>query len=642
MDVVFDSISYRDRQKIEKLIKQGTRIWIIEPFYSYHHRNSHGGTSFYPRPLPDFINHYLENGRVNLISADSLEAFNISTIAADKAVETIESVFPVYKQKHASLIDYVSKILKNQEADSIFKLKLGERLAEFYSFNIMLKRVEAVLEVSSILLYSQVNIAEYNTLNHLVISAGCTDSAHSRIRIKPRSVYKDKIINIYSKLDITLKLAAQTIASFFSLFRIKSRRHLKQYKFGVTIIAPLRQLNSLQRGPDFIIDGQKITKEEVVFIPVTRLDEDQQKKLEKLGCDVEYSYMSKLYLSNFWDWVVLLILVAKSGLQNNSEEVKSSGVALSNYFKWLDGSKKIKISNLITHADFGRDAIARNIALKQVGTQTWYYNDSMNSGCNFQTDTQLCRHPFWSYMNYDHLVTWNDFLGDYLRSHPGSFANVHVTGCLWSSFVQDVELARESNPDLYTKGMKGHLIIGAFDSTFTFNSFTSYKEGIAFAEHLLQMVEQMDDLFILFKEKKNRSLHKSLDPVLGRKLEDLYNKMEGHSRIKMLSNETETSGIMAVCDAIISFPFTSTTYEFLSVARPAIWHDPCGLYYDTPFGRDECLTTHSFDELVKWLKNVETWDISLNSRIYESEKLFPYLDGKAVNRFRDLLYMKWF
>ncbi len=643
MNIVFDSVSEGDKKRIEKLIRHGDNVWIIEPFYAYHHRNMKDNYSFFPLPLPESIKKLINKDKISVISADELNAPNINNLAADSAVNSIETVFQFYKSKHDTLFNYVARILKSKEAESIFKLKLSERLAEFFSYNIMLKRVEDILPWEEIKLISNTNPADYFSMYQTIRNSGFECCHHTKIQFESIGTKKYIVLNAFKKLKITLLLVLQTIGSFLFLLRKFKKPSSSAFKYGLTVVSPDRQLKTdTFRGPDFLIDGQKISKADVVFVPITKTKSNQKEKLNSIGCAVDYSFSFKLFFSNFKEWLNLLIIALKSGLNSDHEELTGAAVALSNYFRWNKQNRSIDIQHLITHADFGRDAIARNISLKQSGVQIWYFTDSINCGVNFQTDNQQHRHPFWAYMNYDHLVTWNSLLGNYLKGHPASFGKVHVTGCLWSSFVQNIDKARKNNADLYTNEMEAKLILGVYDSTYTNKSFTSYSEGIAFAEHLFQLIEQVENIYILFKEKKSRTVHPRLDSVLGPELVTLYEKFDKHPRIKMVGNQFEASDVMAISDAVISFPFTSTSYEFLSVQRPAIWHDPFGLYKETPFAKVGSLTTHSYNQLADWVKNVmeNKWDNTATLAEYHSKKLFPFTDGNAIERFRDLLISK--
>lgn len=300
----------------------------------------------------------------------------------------------------------------------------------------------------------------------------------------------------------------------------------------------------------------------------------------------------------------------------------------------------LSIRHFITHADFGIGHVGRNIALNQVGVQTWYFTDSMNHTLNFgENKKHGGHHPFWTYLHYDHLVTWSAALAQYFQDHPGSFRQTHVVGCLWSEHIQEKGEARKKTSVGGFKKLDDFFVLSCFDSTYSRNGATAYAEGIAFAQHLLQLADECPDIYIILKEKKNRSIHYTLDPVLGPKLLETYNRMDTHPRIKICSNQTDTSELISISDMVVSFPFTSTTFEFLSINRPAVWHNPMGYYRDTLYGGIGGGVTHSYEELktkVLEVKNMKPGEYR-NPIPTGSPLLDPYRDGKAIERFRKLL-----
>ena len=189
------------------------------------------------------------------------------------------------------------------------------------------------------------------------------------------------------------------------------------------------------------------------------------------------------------------------------------------------------------------------------------------------------------------------------------------------------------------RNLNNFYVLSCFDSTYSRNGFTSYTEGIAFAEHIFRLVDELHDVFIILKEKKQRSIHHILDPINGPKLLDIYSMMETHPRIIVCSNEMDASELISVSDAVISFPFTSTNFEALSANRPAIWHDPMGYYKNTPYGEIGGVTAHSYQELKSKICQMKdtSQESYKNPMPVRSPLLDPFRDGKAIERFRDLL-----
>jgi polysaccharide biosynthesis PFTS motif protein len=441
------------------------------------------------------------------------------------------------------------------------------------------------------------------------------------------------------------RLFAQTLVSgLLGIFSKSKTKEGKAYLCGVSIIAPLRQLRGNQRGPDFIIDNNRIHAEDVVYIPLIDLTTAQKNDLEKLPGTAYFPPEIGRYFSNFAEWRNLLWFAVKQGVLRNREEAKTASNVFFNFFRWSHVMKSISIRHFITHGDYGVHHVGRNIALNQAGVQTWYFTDSMNFGVNFKEDRAGydMRHPFWSYLDYDHFVTWDKHLGEYFRSHPGTFKQTHVIGCLWSGHIREVVKEESLLENYGLKKSESTFVIAAFDSTYSRNGTTSYSEGLAFAQHILDLADECPDVHIFLKEKKSRIIHGRLDPETGPKLLELYNKMDSRDNITVCSNQVDASRLISASNLTVSFSFTSTTFEALSAGRPAIWHDPLGLYRHTPYAEAGGVTTHDYEELKQKVLDLkkdgpESYVSPLPA---DSPLMDPYMDGSAVERFRELLTSK--
>ena len=115
--------------------------------------------------------------------------------------------------------------------------------------------------------------------------------------------------------------------------------------------------------------------------------------------------------------------------------------------------------------------------------------------------------------------------------------------------------------------------------------------------------------------------------------------MEQNPRIKVLSKFADTAEVMESVNMVISFPFTSTTYEALSRRVPAVWHDPLVFYKDTPYGKLGGVMTHGFDELFAEVQRVKSHPPEeFFVRLDRSSNLMdPFQDNKSIDRFRQLL-----
>jgi len=606
----------------------GYKVWVIEPFHAYHHEEKKNAR-FYPRPLPDYIWKLVKSGRVGLLKAEQINKRDIYWCSADRAVKTVEGVYREYKKHHINMIEHVCKILKSQKAEEIFKKYLCDQIGRYYSIDIMLQRISQNIS-GKIIAYPEGNVISYSYCRRLLSLGGQMIYEHDSISF-PLSCYLIAFTdNAVKYLKAIMRLGMQTLACSISIIRKKSRvKEKSHYRYAVAIIGD-RQLRNNNRRADFIVDDHKIKGDEVVYIPLFTLNAGQASQLLKLNGSVFYPPDIKRNFNHLSCWLKLLWISLTERILRNTDEINEACRSLAEYFRWKKVGEEIEFKHFITHCDFSPAHIARNLALKQAGAETWYFVDSMNSG-NFGDETREygVLHPFWTYLNYDHIVSWDEFISEYYSKHFSSFGEKHVIGCLWAGHIK----ARER-----FAGKK--FMVAVFDTTYTYNSFTSYTEGIAFARDLFRLISEIPEIALSMKEKKDSDAkyHATLDPIHGPELLSLYDKMYGHNHIRKFTNQTDAAEIMSEADMIVSFPYTSTTFEALSANKPAVWHDPMGFYRNTPYARAGGMTTHSYDELKnKVIEIMSAKGEYENPLPKDSPLMDPYRDGKAIERFRDLL-----
>lgn len=634
---VYESPSIGDAVSIVWKLIRGIRIWVIEPFPAYHHKRS---VKFYPVKTAQYVNRLIQTGKISVLWEKNLQGKDIYALASDAAVRLVGDIYPAYRKQYARIIGYTADILRNDPAaENGFKKNLCDRVAEFYSVNILLARIEACIKDDSIQFYPDTDVWSYQMIKKLVSQTKCAYDEPERISI-PRGAWVASLIkNITVSLSVTVKLLAQTLASAMFIKRDHGTSEKKDYRYGMAITSPRQFENNLRRS-DFIIDEKRITSREVVYFPLIPTSKVQDEILDNLPGSVCSVPKLGSFFSNASQWKTLLALAFRNRFLCNHSELITASQVLLHYFIWRSILSGVSIRHFITHADFALTYIGRNIALKEAGVETWYFTDSANLGYMFcEQDECRMHHPFWTYLNYDHLVTWHDCIAEFHQDHPGSFDQTHVVGCLWSDHVQSQSESRASATFFDFSVLNNTYVLSCFDSTFSINGKTSYQEGITFAMHLVQLADENEDVQIFLKEKKDRRIHEVLDPQNGPKLIEVYDRMDKHPRIKMFSNQIDASELISAADMVISFPFTSTTVEALSANRPAIWHDPLGLYRETLYGKAGQVVTHSYSELkAKVLVTKEMCpDAWQNPIPKDSPLLDPFRDGQAIDRFREFL-----
>ncbi|MGL1930793.1 MAG: polysaccharide biosynthesis PFTS motif protein [Desulfotalea sp.] len=639
LKVVYELPTKFDYISIKKYLARDIPVWFVEPHNAYHNRYKKG-VRFSPGKFPKYARKMVDDGLVSVVTSEQLDSKGILSFSADKAVDIVEVVYPEYRKKFDKILSYVSDTLRSSSAENVFKNNLCNKLAEFYSINMSLHRIGETIGSGEILYYPHTNVYSYLFIKKLL--SGCKHDFFEHDNIDfPAETYVASFLQILRQNFVSLAtLLAQVFASCFlgrgSRSEVKSG---KIFSYGIAIVSP-RQFCTNKRGPDFIIDNEKILPSEIVYFPLIDLNIEQQEILGKLPGEVRQVPKPGRFFSNFPEWKKLFILGIKQSFLRNGEELMLASNVLFNYFRWQTILADVSIRHFITHADFGVGHIGRNIALNKAGVQSWYFTDSMNNGVNLREEGK-CRmkHPFWTYLYYDHLVTWDETLVNYHKEHPGSFEKTHIVGCLWSDHIQGKLHALEKIKIPALRKLNNCFILSCFDSTYSRNGRTTYEHGLDFARHLMQLVDEVSDVYVILKEKKDRHVHYELDQVLGPELIELYKKMDLHPKILTCSNEADASELISISDFVISFPFTSTTFEALSANRSAIWHDPAGLFRNTIYGKAGGVVTHSYDELkatVLEYRAIRSESYHKNIQM-NSPHMDPYRDGSAIDRFRVLL-----
>ena len=108
-------------------------------------------------------------------------------------VEAVEKVFLEYRKKHEAIIDFVSKTLNSSFAEYVFKRMLCEKLAEFYSANILFNKLHKKFENSFLKVYSSIDLRLYNSIWKLLSKSTQIYFTHSNI-IFPALFYRTNLI----------------------------------------------------------------------------------------------------------------------------------------------------------------------------------------------------------------------------------------------------------------------------------------------------------------------------------------------------------------------------------------------------------------------------------------------------------------
>ena len=639
--VVFESASVLSSRLVGKYVKDAIPVYLVEPFMMYH-MGSPGAEGF-PATLSDEIRELLRRGLVRQLSAESLGARNLYQFASDRSVAAVEEVFAVYRRRYAGLIDCLAGILHGRSGEQVLKKVLCERLANFFSVNILLHRIASELGTGPILAHLASDVSGYLRTKALLAEMGHAHYENPDMRLVGRSDATLRRLLFGTGWGAAAGLILQTLASILFGRHADWRKRPgseKRRAIGMSLVSPQRQLAHRRRGPDMLVDGKTIAGDDITCFPLVRLSRAERGKLQHFS-GKSFPVPSSLgFFSRGTTWWKLLRAVAVGRHWRDGEEVRAACTVVVNYLKWQWVLVRAGVGHFVSHCDFSVGHIGRNAALREAGVETWYFTDSANGGWSWHADglADPPRHPFWTCLDYDHFVTWSQSIADYFSRHPDSFRQTHVVGCLWSGYGEQ-GVSADTGGEVFRAGSDGNtFVLACFDTTYSKNGVASYAEAALFARHIEMLVEEFPGVCVVFKEKKARSVHAVFDADHGPELEALYDRMARNERITFYPHDRDPADVASAADMVVSFPFTSTTFEALSANRPAVWHDPMGLYRDCPNGRVAGAVTFGYDELARAVAEVKrdpkAWR---NPYPAGSPLLDPHRDGRAMDRFRELL-----
>jgi hypothetical protein len=469
----------------------------------------------------------------------------------------------------------------------------------------------------------------------------------------PRVPYWDEVLGAMNTFLRKLMWSAFGLYSILvAAFRywtavVKRRPPRDRRAHAIALRSPLREMANRIRGVDFLLDGNGLRRDNTVFVPIAQATKEVAELFVKEGyhlADLKGAPLAREVVRLFGYG----LLVVVQSLLKTEWLARSSACMLSEYGTWTGFTCRYEIKNFITYCDFGIRHIGRNILLNQQGVTTWHYTDTVNTAAAFRPENgRRYRQDYWGYMMYDKFVSWSPWFSRFHQGHHqmiGQYVNV---GVLWAEHVRlyrEGALRSDLLKNLEAKGYRpGQQLVSVFDSSYHDETLTTYKDGIEFLKGVERLLQDLPELFLVLKEKKPRSLLSlfSYDPSELQEMTAILNRLDAHQRCYLPGHTGIASEIIAHSDLVLCYPFTSTGIEALASGVMALYYDPTAKFCKTEYARIPSLVVHDYTHLRRRIEEVL---FRLNRNDYDrffdqyvKGDLEPYMDGRAITRFRTLL-----
>ncbi len=640
--VIFEEISARHLLLIKWYLLKKEKVYFLRV-----HKSCQGLLWF---------NNYIANGSLE----KSIIRFGLNSFDGfycDAAFDNVEIFFRGYLNNGIS--ESIKKLYKNSASDLAFKKILNQRLARFYYINFILDAVQKIYSEKRIIFIPSNGVEGYRTDGCDIYdyrkfygqSQRC-GAQYRRINsvrfplwagvISYSNAFRRKLVLLGVAIVLPIWLFFKCIGNFRKYFAGK-----QYYDYAITLISSSRQFANEIQKVDFLVDGGAISKEQVIFIAQKGMTKDEKKyfidnRLNFIG-NIAGCVSLRIIADILPAYFTLLFLLLKRG----SFIVETGLKGIYFYAIWKSFVRQIRIKKFITYCDYEVKSVFRNIILEQSSSETYLYMDSANFGCftaKKNTGIQLKYYCF-GFLYYSWFVSWSDNVFYFFRDSSCQFKRHVNLGCFWAEHMRLIQqgtlLGSHIKNRLYAKGYRNSMkLVSAFDSTFHDDSMTTYDDGIEFLRGLYKLVEQVPDIFLILKEKKTRSFHETIT-AKHKEINALYKKFDDHPRCYLPGSKENSSEMMAFSDLVISFPFTSTTFEALAIRKRALWYDAAGRFKDTFYSDIPGLVCHTYDELFmqadELLRKVSDTEYNQYLNDYVLARVEPYLDGLAISRFKELL-----
>lgn len=392
-------------------------------------------------------------------------------------------------------------------------------------------------------------------------------------------------------------------------------------------------------GNNIFLDEAELPKDDVLFIVPRARDKIALEAHRKYDCASIRGGREVISFDLFWHkfakrffpaWFKSLILSFWEDLL----VVDTNFMILLDFIIWNIFADSYKMSNYVQR--LLPDKMSRIHVLSQNNIKTWLvYLDNTSRDYLLDWDEAKKNQTLHSFLYYDNVVLYGAIIERVFKKHRNLIKRYIRTGVLFSQIVKELQEGKLESPifDLVRKKNLPRKIIGVFDTTF------ADKDGIRFGNDILRLLEELPDIGIVFKAAKEPELTPHLTPI--------YERLKSHERCLLFYRYSQEGvsapEVIAVSDLVVSAAYTSTTAEALGARKRGIYYDVAGhdigdKYY---FNRFPNFVAHSYEELKRlihyWLYECTDEEFNDFLNTYVKDEIDPYLDGKALSRFRQLL-----
>jgi len=571
-------------------------------------------------------------------------------------LQDVEKIFHEDLEKNKTIL-LLEKLSDNECIRNSYKKGLAFTLFELYRMNLHLKVFTNDMKITkdNIYFYSGKTFIELETLSY--VKKYIKNEFYSKFPVSGKMIHG--IFHGINKAKWILIYCAFPFWVFFSIGIPSFKKTLKvKYNIGIRVGTYDWAQGNKYRSFDFLIDGKNINSENTIFCSEERISDEYKRRIlgknyhlveiRKILKNVNIDYIRTIFFGRFFP--VYLKCLSQSFFDNISILIMTAKLFYT-YLLWSAFELKYEINHYITYCEFLPEDILRNILLEKNGVKTCQYAHSTADIDYYEPLGSNSLIIIVQYLYYDSFVVWGKRMELLIKRHSHNIKNFEKLGCLWSEHVRII-LEEKHNNDILNIAkkkffVKGGLIPEKIIGVFDVSSGAGYDEPITnddlidFINAIFTLLDDYPKFGIIFKNKRSLKFLSIKNPGII----EIYEKIRNHSRCYLADElNSDPSETIAASDLVISASFTSPTIEALCSKKKAIYYAPNNKFRGTYYDQIPHFVAHNYGELKEmvdyWLNEMSDMEFNFLLNRYVLGELDPYLDGKAITRFRDKLVEK--
>lgn len=536
----------------------------------------------------------------------SVEKFKTQDLAFDHIDELYDLLLSQGRIPEAQ----VKKLYQHDNVDLFFKRDLIERLADFLTcvrfVTLIQKEVPDVLWLPS--------LGSQEMLNFVVQTKGLQE--HLAVFERVQTIALPKLASALSRVWqkyralTTIKLVVPW--ALFSLRSLASGSERKSHLLGMRMYQSGIGFDGKGRQSiDWIIDGQRITKDDVLFVGETPIPSRHHEGLQKnqyhfLNFDQKQAFrrmrlsfvLRRLLLGMF----VEVVPLAWACLKAPSSTTLVCAKAWFDFLRWTNFLQQYDLKFYLSYNNNGIPHLTRNCLFQNHGVKCWAYMQTGSNDQAFHVDEEgTGRHVDFSFVTYDKHFVWTDQQVDYAKSQKSRTTSFEVSGPLWSYPLENSEVMAEAIASKWP-GEKNDLLLALFPTSVGAKAMNHEENHLGFLQGILRLLDTPDfaNMKVLFKSKGNYESELGYEEP---ETYEVFQKFKAHPRVLILDSSLAVNEIVSVSNLVISMAFTGTSFEALSVYKRALFFDALNRFPKSYYRHFPNFIAHSDEELQRLAKS---------------------------------------